>query len=101
MRAVEVLRSALMSMVEEMGLSWPVKAVIEPPRDARHGDLAVNVAMLLAKEAGKNPRELAQTFAAGLPERLSSGALLQILNVFLTYDQWRKLVKDVLEEDGV
>lgn len=39
--------------------------------------------------------------AAGLPERLSSGALLQILNVFLTYDQWRKLVKDVLEEDGV
>lgn len=39
--------------------------------------------------------------AAGLPERLSSGALLQILNVFLTYDQWKKLVNDVLEEDGV
>ena len=52
MRAVDVLRSALRDMVEEMGLTWPAKAVIEPPRDARHGDLAANVAMLLAREAG-------------------------------------------------
>ena len=48
MRATDVLRSALMGIVEEMGLNWPAKAVIEPPRDPKHGDLAANIAMLLA-----------------------------------------------------
>ena len=57
MRATDVLRSALMGIVEEMGLNWPAKAVIEPPRDPKHGDLAANIAMLLAREAHKNPRE--------------------------------------------
>lgn len=100
MRAVEVLRSALMSMVEEMGLSWPVKAVIEPPRDARHGDLAVNVAMLLAREAGKNPRELAQTFAAGLPERCTDILKAEVagpgfINVTFSPDFWRQTVADI------
>jgi len=32
---------------------------VEPPRDASHGDLATNAAMVLAKPAGTNPRALA------------------------------------------
>jgi arginyl-tRNA synthetase len=32
---------------------------VEPPRDASHGDLATNAAMVLAKRAGTNPRSLA------------------------------------------
>ncbi len=36
------------------------RIVVEPPRDASHGDLATNVAMVLAKEAGMNPRQLAE-----------------------------------------
>ena len=36
-----------------------VRVVVEPPRDAAHGDLAVNAAMVLAKTMGKNPRQLA------------------------------------------
>ncbi len=32
---------------------------VEPPRDASHGDLATNAAMVLAKQAKTNPRELA------------------------------------------
>lgn len=35
------------------------KVAAELPRDATHGDMATNVAMVLAKPAGKNPRELA------------------------------------------
>ncbi|NLH83415.1 MAG: arginine--tRNA ligase, partial [Phyllobacteriaceae bacterium] len=31
------------------------RVVVEPPRDAAHGDLAVNAAMVLAKPMGKNP----------------------------------------------
>ena len=33
---------------------------VEPPRDASHGDLAVNAAMVLAKAAQTNPRALAE-----------------------------------------
>jgi arginyl-tRNA synthetase len=39
---------------------------VEPPRDAGHGDMATNAAMVLAKEAGKKPRELAEAIAAKL-----------------------------------
>src|SRR2546421_2868760 len=39
------------------------RVVVEPPRDAAHGDMATNAAMVLAKEARKNPRELAETIA--------------------------------------
>jgi arginyl-tRNA synthetase len=42
------------------------RVVVEPPREAAHGDMATNAAMVLAKDAGKKPRELAQAIAAKL-----------------------------------
>ena len=36
---------------------------LEPPRDASHGDLSTNAAMVLAKDAGKKPRDLAEAIA--------------------------------------
>src|SRR5437763_4204749 len=42
------------------------RVVAEPPRDPSHGDMATNAAMVLAKEAGKKPRELAEAIAATL-----------------------------------
>ena len=42
------------------------RVVVEPPRDASHGDMATNAAMVLAKDAGKKPRELADAIAAAL-----------------------------------
>ena len=42
------------------------RVVVEPPRDASHGDMATNAAMVLAKDAGKKPRELADAIAATL-----------------------------------
>ena len=42
------------------------RIAVEPPRDASHGDLATNAAMVLAKPAGRNPRVLAETIAAAL-----------------------------------
>lgn len=34
--------------------------VVEPPREASHGDLATNVAMMLSKPTGKSPRAIAE-----------------------------------------
>ena len=42
---------------------------LEPPRDALHGDLATNAAMVLAKPAGLNPRALAEAITAKLAAR--------------------------------
>jgi arginyl-tRNA synthetase len=42
------------------------RIVVEPPRDATHGDMATNAAMVLAKDAGKKPRDLAEAIAAKL-----------------------------------
>ncbi|MBT0670048.1 arginine--tRNA ligase [Novosphingobium profundi] len=39
---------------------------VEPPRDASHGDLATNAAMVLAKPAGMKPRDLAEALVAEL-----------------------------------
>ena len=42
------------------------RVVFELPRDASHGDLACNAAMVLAKPAGMKPRDLAETLATPL-----------------------------------
>src|SRR5262245_12258839 len=42
------------------------RIVVEPPRDAAHGDMATNAAMVLAKDAGKKPRDLAEAIAGKL-----------------------------------
>ncbi|RXT57736.1 arginine--tRNA ligase [Bosea sp. Tri-44] len=47
------------------GLSL-VRVVVEPTKDPAHGDLAINAAMVLAKEAGMAPRALAELIVAEL-----------------------------------
>ena len=42
------------------------RVVFELPREASHGDLATNAAMVLAKQVGSSPRELAKLFAEEL-----------------------------------
>jgi arginyl-tRNA synthetase len=42
------------------------RIVVEPPRDNGHGDMATNAAMVLAKDAGKKPSDLADAFAGKL-----------------------------------
>ncbi|TGS17114.1 arginine--tRNA ligase [Mesorhizobium sp. M2E.F.Ca.ET.209.01.1.1] len=42
------------------------RIAVEPPRDASHGDLATNAAMVLAKPTGQNPRALAEKLAGAL-----------------------------------
>ena len=42
------------------------RIVVEPPREAAHGDLATNAAMLLAKPLGQKPRDIAIRIAEAL-----------------------------------
>lgn len=63
LRAILVALSAegVISRLPEL-----TRVVVEPPRDASHGDLATNAAMVLAKELGLKPRDLADAIAKKL-----------------------------------
>ena len=64
-----VLDSALESMVEEGFLPKGLdvsKVVVEAPRDPSHGDITTNAAMVLAKPAGKAPRQIAAELCKAL-----------------------------------
>ena len=72
----------------------------EPPRDAGHGDIATNAAMVLAKPAGKRPRELAEALAARLGARSEvSEAMVAgpgFINLRLDAGFWHGCLADVL-----
>ena len=66
MRAKIHLENALKAVLADKGWEWPEKAVIEPPKDKQFGDMSVNVAMMLAKQAKKAPRAIAEDIVAAL-----------------------------------
>ncbi len=75
---------------------------VEPPRDASHGDLATNAAMVLAKPAGTNPRALAEKIAAEL-EKLDEVSAVSVagpgfINLTLTDATWRSELSVMAEE---
>jgi arginyl-tRNA synthetase len=77
------------------------RIVVEPPRDPTHGDMATNAAMVLAKEAGKKPRELAESIAAKLR---GDGKITSVdiagpgfINLTLKPNVWSEELRLVLE----
>jgi len=76
--------------------------VVERPKQASHGDYASNVALVLAKRAQRNPRELAAAIVAALPkssliDRVDiAGA--GFINIVLTAAARQSIVKRVLSD---
>ncbi len=74
---------------------------IENSRDPRHGDYACNIALTLAKKAGRKPRELAEALVAALPPS-TRVAKVEIagpgfINFFMTPAAFQNVVKEVFE----
>ena len=73
---------------------------VEPPRDAAHGDLAANAAMVLAKPANTNPRALAEAMKPRL-DAIPTVTSVEIagpgfLNIRLHPDAWRDELRTIL-----
>ncbi|WP_444461444.1 arginine--tRNA ligase [Rhodobacter capsulatus] len=98
-----VVLAALDAMVAEgalpAGLDTQAVAV-EPPRDAAHGDMATNAAMVLAKPAGTNPRALAEGLVAKLAAdaRIASAEVAGpgFINLRLAPGLWADVVRAAL-----
>jgi arginyl-tRNA synthetase len=77
------------------------KITVEPTRDPLHGDLATNVAMILAKPLGQNPRQLAEKIVSDL-KKIPDIEKLEIagpgfINMTLTPRFWHNQLREVLE----
>jgi len=77
------------------------RVMVEPTRDPKHGDIATNAAMVLAKPAGKNPRQLAETLKerlVGHPDVINAEvAGPGFLNLTLSPAFWHLQLKALLE----
>jgi arginyl-tRNA synthetase len=75
------------------------RAVVEPPRDAGHGDLSSNAALVVAKPLGKNPREvataLAERFRADPDVESVEVAGPGFLNFRLDEPAWHRVLKSI------
>lgn len=100
-----LIRAALEAMKADGQLppDLDVSAIeAETPRDPAHGDFATNAAMVLAKKAGKKPREIADELKSRLeavPEIASAEvAGPGFLNIKLQVEFWQRLVAAILGE---
>ncbi len=83
--------------------AFPGEALVEAPKNPAHGDWSTNVAMILAKQAGKNPREVAQIIVGNLadPQKLVSKAEIAgpgFINLRLDPRVWLLALKDVVDQ---
>src|ERR1700738_2609297 len=90
---------------------WPAsvdlsRVVVEPPRDAAHGDMATNAAMVLAKEAKTKPRDLCRDLFGKIAAKLRAEDLIAsvdvagpgFINLTLKPSAWSDALRTVLRE---
>jgi arginyl-tRNA synthetase len=100
-RVNELVRAALARGAAEG--RWPAGEVafaVDAPRDPKHGDFALNAAMVLAKAAGKPPRELAAAIVEALRAVDTAGDLIGLeiagpgfINLRLAPDLWLRALE--------
>jgi arginyl-tRNA synthetase len=102
---VALLENAIQANIDGGALSVAELPPIEMEltKDPRHGDYASNVAMILAAQERKNPREIAKIISAGIDD---SGRILEkveiagpgFMNFFIREECWASLLEQGARE---
>jgi arginyl-tRNA synthetase len=94
--------AAKLSVLADVAASLSMLDTVERTRDPSHGDFASNVAMRLAKAAGKNPRELADMLIENIP---ASDAIDQVevagpgfINFYLSAAAFGQEIETILDK---
>ncbi len=100
----QLLEEAIQGLQEAEQLAKELLAYeirIDHSRDKKHGDYASNIALLLAKQAGQNPRELAALLVKQLPasEKIKKIEIAGpgFINFFVNEAIHQHIVKEILE----
>ncbi|MCQ2444104.1 MAG: arginine--tRNA ligase, partial [Mailhella sp.] len=104
MKAMLIMEKAPREIVSAEGWQWPAKAVLEKPREAGHGDLATNLAMVLSKQAKCAPRAVADKLIAAIGEKLNGIVTCEVagpgfINFTFAPSFWQEAVSEI-EEQG-
>ncbi len=100
----ELIRQAVNTLKNQGDLAQDIapQIVIERTRDAQHGDFASNLALMLAKPAKANPRQLAEKIIAALPE---DAAITKVelagpgfINFFVNPNAQYQIIKQIHEQ---
>jgi arginyl-tRNA synthetase len=100
------IRVAVLRSVESGAFDAPIpdEIVIDRPKNREHGDYATNIAMRLAKPAGRPPRAVAEAIAESL--RLTDGITAVdvagpgFINITLAPDSLGALARRIVEQAG-
>ena len=103
MRDILLLQANLRAIVTDFGWDWPEKAVLEHPKDEKHGDVASNLALVLTRQAGMPPRQLADKIASELLSRMNGEIAVEIagpgfLNITFSPAFWQEGIGQVESE---
>ncbi len=104
-KQIEELVSTALQHLVSRGIIPPEslsRPKIDRTKDSSHGDFATNAALVLAKPAGRNPRELAQLLVEALPAS-NWVARCEIagpgfINFTLTSDAYHELIPRILQQ---
>ena len=96
-----LVKDALPSLSIEVG-----EVIVEHPGDLSQGDYSTNVALAYAKEAGMNPKDLAEKLVDAL--RQAQGDFIEkievagpgFINFYLTEEFFKKSIEDINERGG-
>lgn len=99
---LQIIQNAIAPLLMGSGLTPNI--ILERPRDPSHGDIACNIAMQIAKQLKKNPRELAQIVVASLLAQNST--LIEtaeiagpgFINIRLASSAKQAIVKTILQQ---
>ena len=99
-RVREIVARAVRKAVPE---AQEVDFQIEPPRQAEHGDFAVNAALVLAKAAKTSPRKLAQAIVERIEDEEKLFERIEIagpgfLNIKLAPSVWQRELQTIWKE---
>ena len=102
MNIFEIYRNHVLAAVEAVLPGHNTDPItLEPPRDAAHGDLSTNAAMVLAGQAKQKPRDVAEKIAEKLravPEVTEvTVAGPGFINIRLTTSVWQKVIPAILD----
>ena len=98
------IESAISSALSDNnGISLDLsRLTVEPPRDASHGDISTNAAMLLAKPLGQKPRDLAEKIALELEKDIDVETVQVagpgFINLSISTLYWQNVLKTILEK---
>lgn len=104
MNLFETYRNHVLAAVEAVASGYKTDAItLEPPRDASHGDLSTNAAMVLAGQAKQKPRDIAEQLATKLRE-VEGIAKVDVagpgfINFTLTPAVWQSIIPAILSLD--